>query len=58
MFDKLDDADCVAKKMELPALNDGGDRSLANQPFVYSCRSQANAALQPRGLAASAASAC
>jgi hypothetical protein len=34
MFDKLDDADCVAKKMELPTLNDWGDRSLLNQPFV------------------------
>jgi hypothetical protein len=34
MFDKLDDADCVAKKMELPTLNDWGDRSLPNQPFV------------------------
>jgi hypothetical protein len=42
MFNKLDDADCVAKKMELPALNDGGDRSSVNQPFVLCCRSQAN----------------
>jgi hypothetical protein len=42
MFNKLDDADCVAKKMELPTLNDGGDRSSVNQPFVLCCRSQAN----------------
>jgi hypothetical protein len=34
MFDKLDDADCVARKINLPTTNDGGDRSLPNQPFV------------------------
>jgi hypothetical protein len=42
MFNKSDDADCVAKKMKLPTLNDWGDRSLFNYPFVYSCRVQAN----------------
>jgi hypothetical protein len=35
MFNKSDEADCVAKKMERPTNNDGGDRVSPTIPYLF-----------------------